>query len=143
MTERPRLKPEELDNLSKLVCETDDVDAVLLRLACRQAAADARFIESLHPQRGVILGDAIFGKTSAEFARAVAENEQMRQEAEENEVELAEWRKCAIRDAGVLDAFEAWLDERWNNDVLTIAVRLTFGSALIELRQRRAQQETR
>ena len=121
MTERPRLKPEELDNLSKLVCETDDVDAVLLRLACRQAAADARFIESLHPQRGVILGDAIFGKTSAEFARAVAENQQMRQ---------------------MLDAFEAWLDERWNNDVLTIAVRLTFGSALIELRQRRAQPET-
>ena len=121
MTERPRLKPEELDNLSKLVCETDDVDAVLLRLACRQAAADARFIESLHPQRGVILGDAIFGKTPAEFARAVAENQQMRQ---------------------MLDAFEAWLDERWNNDVLTIAVRLTFGSALIELRQRRAQQET-
>ena len=121
MTERPRLKPEELDNLSKLVCETDDVDAVLLRLACRQAAADARFIESLHPQRGVILGDAIFGKTTAEFARAVAENQQMRQ---------------------MLDAFEAWLDERWNNDVLTIAVRLTFGSALIELRQRRAQPET-
>ena len=72
-------------------------------------------------QRGVILGDAIFGKTPAEFARAVAENQQMRQ---------------------MLDAFEAWLDERWNNDVLTIAVRLTFGSALIELRQRRAQPET-